>query len=84
MEVTKGTTYGHKEVAKVRANTFLKLKVGEFAFLSDGKSEVVKFTKSNIERAKLDSSRNLTDDKYISNFHKIIADVDIIINSNIG
>ena len=82
-DVTKGTTYAHKEVAKVRANTFLKLKVGEFAFLSDGKSEIVKFTKCNIERAKLDSSRNLTDDKYISNFHKIIADVDIIINSNI-
>lgn len=82
-DVTRGITYSQKEVSKVRASTFLKLKIGEFAFLSDGKSEVFKFSKSNIEKCKLDSSRNLTDDKYISNFHKIITDVDIIINSNI-
>jgi type IV secretory pathway TraG/TraD family ATPase VirD4 len=82
-EATKGTSYGEKEVSKVRASTFLKLGVGDFAFLSDGKSEILKFSRPLIERESLDDSKNLTTQKYNANFYKIIKDVDRIINSNI-
>jgi hypothetical protein len=80
---TKGTSFGEKEVSKVRASTFLKLGVGDFAFLSDGKSEVVKFSRPVIERELLDASNNLSSEKYKANYYKIIKDVDRIINSNI-
>ena len=82
-DYTKGINYGEKEVSKVRASAFLKLGVGDFAFLSDGKSEIVKFSRPVIQRESLDDSRNLTTEKYNANFYKIIKDVDRIINSNI-
>lgn len=74
---------GEKEEAKVKANAFLKLGIGEFAFLSDGKSDILKFQKPNIERELLDDSKKLTDEKYAANFYKIIKDVNRVINSNI-
>ncbi|MFK7102222.1 type IV secretory system conjugative DNA transfer family protein [Flavobacterium oreochromis] len=76
---TNSTNIGEREVAKVRANEFLKLKVGNFAFLSDGKSEIINFKKQNIKRLELDSSKNLTDEMYISNFYKIIEDVESLL-----
>lgn len=74
-----GSNIGEKEVAKVRAHEFLKLKVGEFAFLSDGKSEVVKFNRNKIERPELDRSRMQEDKAYENNYFKIIRDVERII-----
>ncbi|WP_165782898.1 type IV secretory system conjugative DNA transfer family protein [Flavobacterium columnare] len=76
---TNSTSISEREVAKVRANEFLKLKVGNFAFLSDGKSEIINFKRPIIKRLSLDSSKNLTDEMYISNFYKIIEEVQILL-----
>lgn len=74
-----GSSVGEKEVSKVRAHEFLKLKVGEFAFLSDGKSEVIKFNRNVIERPELDRSKMQTDRQYEINYFKIIQDVERLI-----
>jgi type IV secretory pathway TraG/TraD family ATPase VirD4 len=74
------TNIGEKEVSKVRANEFLRLKVGEFAFLSDGKSEIVQFTKNEIDKPDLDNSRMLTDKMYEDNYFTIISQVEGLLN----
>lgn len=74
------TGIGEKEVSKVRANEFLRLKTGQFAFLSDGKSEIVQFTKNVIDKPELDSSRMLTDKMYEDNYFEIIRQVEEILN----
>ncbi len=75
-----GSSIGEKEVSKVRANEFLRLKTGQFAFLSDGKSEIVQFTKNNIDKPELDNSRMLTDKMYEDNYFEIIRQVEEILN----
>lgn len=83
LATTSGNSVSEREVSQVRANAFFQLKAGQFAFLSDGKGSVVQFARNNIEIQTLDSSKNLSDERYQSNFEKIIIEVNRIINSNI-
>ena len=75
-----GSNIGEREVSKVRANEFLRLKTGQFGFLSNGKSEIVQFTKYNIEKPELDRSRMLSDKDYERHYFEIIRQVEEILN----
>jgi type IV secretory pathway TraG/TraD family ATPase VirD4 len=83
LATTSGNTVSEREVSQVRAIEFFRLKAGQFAFLSDGKGDVVKFTRNNIIKEKLDDSKSMTDAKYRANYDNIINQVNKIINSNI-
>jgi hypothetical protein len=76
-----GSTLSKREVSKVRAFEFTKLKAGDFAFLSDGTNEMIKFKRLPIAREHLDTSKNLTDERYLQNFNKIISDVRYLVKS---
>ncbi len=69
------TTRTEREVRKVRAHEFLRFRQGQFAFLSDGKSDVVQFPKPNIPKQKLELETD--EDKALieSNYRKIIAEM---------
>lgn len=75
------TTTGQREVAKVRANEFMKLKVGEFAFLSDGKSEILKFRKPNFEIQPINKQDCKMENIIISNMNEILADMELFASS---
>jgi Type IV secretory system Conjugative DNA transfer len=76
-------TIGEREVSQVRAIEFFRLKAGQFAFLSDGKGQVVTFARNKIIKEKLDDSKSLTDEKYRRNYDDIIRQVNLIISSKI-
>ncbi len=76
---TTGTTTSKREVAKIRAQEFMKLKAGEFAFISNGESEMIKFNRLQIEREKLTEDESHSDSDYLSNFNKIISDMEKLI-----
>lgn len=80
---TSGTTISKKEVAKVRAFEFTKLKAGQFAFLSNGKNEMVKFNRLPIQREKIDTSLEVTKEKVLSNYNKILRDVQLFVDKKI-
>ena len=69
------TTIGEREVAKVRANEFTKLKVGQFAFPSDGNSEIIKFRKPTIEHNPLKEINNMAN-VVQSNMDEILSDME--------
>lgn len=71
------TTIGEREVAKVRAHEFTKFVPGQFAFLSGGKAEVIRFPKFNIEVEELKEQDNDLDYKIQQNYTKILNDVNV-------
>lgn len=71
----KSTTRTEREVRKVRAHEFLRFKQGQFAFLSDGKSDIVRFPKPNIPREKLEEETDELKALIESNYRKIIAEM---------
>jgi Type IV secretory system Conjugative DNA transfer len=75
-----GTNVGEREISKVRAIEFFKLKPGQFAFISDGEGEIVKFSRQNIIREKLDDSKLKTNEEYKRTFDEIIRVANEIIN----
>lgn len=72
------TTTGEREVAKHRAHEFNRLKVGQFAFLSDGNNEII-----NVIAPKIDSTSLIKNEtSYINldrNFNKIMEEARSII-----
>ena len=80
---TSGRTISEKDVSQVKAIEFFRLKAGQFAFLSDGKGDIIQFSKNTIVKERLDGIQKLTDDKYKRNFDDIIIQTNRIINSNI-
>lgn len=73
------TTLSEREVKKVRAHEFMRFQTGTFAFLSDGKSDVVKFPKVKIERANLPVKENI-EMIVQANYDKIINDMTSLLN----
>ncbi|UTG66816.1 type IV secretory system conjugative DNA transfer family protein (plasmid) [Elizabethkingia anophelis] len=73
----KSTTLSEREVKKVRAHEFLRFQTGQFAFLSDGKSDVIRFPKPNIKRVKLPENDNI-DMLILSNHNRIIQEAKTI------
>lgn len=80
-ESTTGTTISKKEVAKVRANEFTKLKAGHFAFLSDGTNEMVKFNRLPIVREEMSTSNEVSKDMLIANYNKILRDIQLFVDT---
>lgn len=78
------TTIGEKEVAKYRASVFTKLSVGEFAMLSDGLSDVVKFPNPKLETAELPIRNFIAKTELESQFNKIVNEVKTLINQTTG
>lgn len=74
------TTIGEKEVSKFRASKFNALKVGEFAFLSDGNTDIVKFKPPKIKKGKIPIRKKITQEMLERNFNQIIQEAKILID----
>lgn len=74
------TTIGEKEVSKFRASRFNSLKVGEFAFLSDGNTDIVKFKPPKIEKGKIPIRKKITQEMLERNFSQIIHEAKLLID----
>lgn len=71
------TTIGEREVAKVRSHEFPLFVPGQFAYLSGGKAEVIRFPKFNIavEEIKDIEDKKSLDWKVEQNYKKVISDI---------
>ncbi|WP_183148012.1 type IV secretory system conjugative DNA transfer family protein [Chryseobacterium nematophagum] len=76
----KSTTTGERDVVKHRAHEFTKLKVGHFAFLSDGNNELVNIVPRKIESEQITSMKHISQQKLESNFNKIMEEANSILN----
>ncbi|AZB32113.1 type IV secretory system conjugative DNA transfer family protein (plasmid) [Chryseobacterium balustinum] len=74
------TTIGEKEVSKFRASKFNSLKVGEFAFLSDGNTDIVKIKTPKIEKGKIPIRKKITQEMLERNFNQIIQEAKLLID----
>jgi type IV secretory pathway TraG/TraD family ATPase VirD4 len=70
-------TTGEKEVSKIRADVFFRLKEGEFITYADGKDKKVQFSRPKIERGLPEGSRFINEDLH-ENFEQIYRDVRLI------
>lgn len=75
----KSTTTSEREVSKHRAHEFTKLKVGQFAFLSDGNNEIVNVVAPKIVTEKITSKKQVSQQKLESNFNKILEEANSIL-----
>ena len=78
------TTTGEREVGKVRSFEFNQLKVGEFAMLSDGKNEIVKFQAPKLITGKIKESEDITKAIIQNNFTQIITEAKSLLISDIA
>lgn len=76
----KSTTTSEREVAKHRAHEFTKLKVGQFAFLSDGNNEIVNVVAPKMESENIVSKKQISLQKLDSNFNKIMEEANSILD----
>lgn len=76
----KSTTTSEREVSKHRAHEFTKLKVGQFAFLSDGNNEIVDVIAPKIESEQIVSKKQISQQKLESNFNKIMEEANSILD----
>lgn len=76
----KSTTTSEREVAKHRAHEFTKLKVGQFAFLSDGNNELVNVVAPKMESENIISKKQISLQKLESNFNKIMEEANSILD----
>ena len=72
---TNSRTISQREVSKVRAFEFTQFQVGQFAFISGGKSQVVKFKKATIDKPSLNRLRSVSKEDLENHFNKIFEDV---------
>ncbi|WP_100612812.1 type IV secretory system conjugative DNA transfer family protein [Confluentibacter lentus] len=68
-------TTGEREVAKIRADVFFRLKEGEFITFADGEDKKVQFKLSKIERRLPTKSQNYTEADLVENFERIYNEV---------
>ena len=73
-------TTGEKEIPKIRADVFFRLKQGEFITYADGKDKKVQFRLSKIQRQLPEESRQYSQADLAANFEKIYRDVKSIFN----
>ncbi|MCK7591319.1 type IV secretory system conjugative DNA transfer family protein [Subsaxibacter sp. CAU 1640] len=73
-------TTGEREVAKIRADAFFRLKQGEFITFADGEDRKVQFKLYDIERELPDEVREYSDVDLEANFDRIYKDVKYIFN----
>ncbi|QFG54484.1 type IV secretion system DNA-binding domain-containing protein (plasmid) [Chryseobacterium sp.] len=70
----KSTTVGEREVAKHRAHEFTKLKVGQFAFLSDGNNEIVNITASKADSQAISPKTRISARLLDENYNRILRE----------
>jgi type IV secretory pathway TraG/TraD family ATPase VirD4 len=68
-------TTGEREVAKIRADVFFRLKEGEFITFADGVDKKVQFKLSKIERRLPTNTQNYTETDLGENFERIYNEV---------
>ncbi|MFI8380566.1 type IV secretory system conjugative DNA transfer family protein [Leeuwenhoekiella sp. NPDC079379] len=73
-------TTGEKEIPKIRADVFFRLKQGEFVTYADGTDKKVQFKLSNIERALPEESRQFSKADLAANLERIYDEVRSIFN----
>ena len=71
-------TTGEKEIPKIRADVFFRLKQGEFITYADGKDKKVQFKLSRIQRQLPEESKQFSQADLATNFTKIYRDVKTI------
>lgn len=83
---TKGksasTTIGEREVPKIRSHEFAKFVPGQFAFLSGGKAELIRFPKFNIQEEALKEEDENLKAEMIRNYEKIISEINEFAKQN--
>ena len=73
-------TTGEREVSKIRADVFFRLKEGEFITFADGEDKKVQFKLSKIERRLPVKTQNYTEADLEENFERIYREVKSIFN----
>ncbi|MDO6761639.1 type IV secretory system conjugative DNA transfer family protein [Tamlana sp. 2_MG-2023] len=68
-------TTGEREVAKIRADVFFRLKEGEFITFADGKDRKVQFKLPNIERRLPIKPQEYSEDDLQANFDRVYKEV---------
>lgn len=74
-------TTGEKEIPKIRANTFFRLKPGEFITYADGKDKKVQFKSHNIQRELPQESNRFSIAELEENFEQIYGEAKSIFES---
>lgn len=74
-------TTGEREVAKIRADVFFRLKQGEFITFADGQDRRVQFKLMKIEKNLPTASAQYSEKDLVMNFEKIHEDIKLIFNS---
>ena len=73
-------TTGEKEIPKIRADVFFRLKQGEFITYADGNDKRVQFKLARIQRQLPEESKQFSQVDLAANFTKIYRDVKTIFN----
>jgi len=74
-------TTGEKEIPKIRANVFFRLKQGEFITYADGKDKRVQFKLDTIKKETPQGSKQFTKTDLEANFERIYKEVRTIFES---
>ena len=77
------TTKSEREVAKIRADLFFRLKPGQFVTFSDGKDRKVKFAAPQWSKELPTPKHEVSQEELESNFQKIYREVKTIITTEI-
>lgn len=73
-------TTGEKEIPKIRADVFFRLKQGEFITYADGRDKKVQFKLANIHRALPKQTKQFTQEDLATNFERVYEEVRSIFN----
>ncbi|MGO3184161.1 MAG: type IV secretory system conjugative DNA transfer family protein [Aequorivita sp.] len=68
-------TTGEKEIPKIRADVFFRLKQGEFITFADGKDKKIQFKLANIKREFPQESKQFSQADLAANFERIYKEV---------
>ncbi|QCX00603.1 type IV secretory system conjugative DNA transfer family protein [Aggregatimonas sangjinii] len=68
-------TTGEREVAKIRADVFFRLKQGEFITFADGEDKKVQFALPKIEKCLPKKKQTFTDEDLEENFERVYSEV---------
>ncbi len=74
-------TTGEKEIPKIRADVFFRLKQGEFITYADGKDKKVQFKLANIQRGLPEDSKQFSQAELENNFEQIYEEARSIFNN---
>ncbi|MGB6151766.1 MAG: type IV secretory system conjugative DNA transfer family protein [Pricia sp.] len=73
-------TTGEKEIPKIRADVFFRLKQGEFITYADGKDKKVQFELQRIKRGLPEQHKGYSDADLAANFERVYEEVRSIFN----